>query len=150
MNLGFFFIRTWGSFIETWGSFGCVNRVVGSFIHIMRPKRNPSWHKTLFECLLYTFVICIYVYQFFFFFFFWAYLFLLCMDIFKLFSQTQTLFKDLNMRSLSITNWCLSLCFKFNYFCSLAKKKKKSIIFVWDLKKNSWFWEENFFFLSFL
>ena len=121
---GFFFIRTWGSFIETWGSFGCVNRVVGRFIHIMKPKRNPS------DIKLYLSVCCIplsFAYTCILFLFFWLIFFLLCVDIFKLFTQTQTLFKDLNVRSLSITNWCLSLCFKFNYFCLLAKKKKNQL-----------------------
>ena len=143
MNLGFFFIRTWGSFIER-GSFGCVNRVVGSFIHIMKPKRNPSYIKLyLSVCFIplsfaYTCIL--------FFFFFGLIFFLLSVDIFKLFTQTQTLFKDLNMRSLSITNWCLSLCFKFNYFCLLAKKKKKTIFLFKILKKQILILRGEFFF----
>ena len=72
-------------------------------IRIIKPKRNHFGIKLYLSvcCIPLSFVsTCIS----FFFFFFWAYLFLLCMDIFKLFSQTQTLFKDLNLRSLSITN----------------------------------------------
>ena len=72
-------------------------------IRIIKPKRNH------FGIKLYLSVCCIYLCHLYLrvlgvFFFFVAYLFLLCVDIFKLFSQTQTLFKDLNLRSLSITN----------------------------------------------
>ena len=74
----------------------------------------------LFYFIFYTTIYCIYVYRVFFF----------CLSfpfVCGYFQTLQSLFKDLNMRSLSITNWCLSLCFKFNYFCSLAKKKKNQL-----------------------
>ena len=80
-------------------------------------------HKTQFECLLYTFVICIYI--------------------------SLKLFKDLNLRSLSTTNWCLSLRFKFNYFCLLAKKKKINYFCLRLKKKNHDFGRRIFLFLFF-
>ena len=82
-------------------------------------------------------------------FFFWL-IISFCVWIFSNFSLKHKFFlKDLNLRSLSIANWCLSFCLnsiifvclqnkKFNYFCLRFKKKKIVILRV-----------EFFFFLFF-
>ena len=108
-------------------------------IRIIKPKRIH------FGIKLYLSICCIplsFVSTCISFFFFFAYLFLLCVDIFKIFSQTQTLFKDLNLRSLS-------LCFKFNYFCLLAKQKIQLFLFEILKKKIVILRVEFFFFLFF-
>ena len=104
-----------------------------------KAQKESLWHKTLFEYLLYTFVICIYMYQFFFFFFL---SFPFVFGYFQTFTQTQTLFKRFESEKFINNKLMFTTLFKFNYFCLRLKKNH-------NFERRIFFFFYIFFFLFF-
>ena len=94
-----------------------------------KAQKESLWHKTLFECLLYTFVICIYMYQFCF-----LLTFSFCVWIFSNFSLKHKLFLKIwickvYQQRIDVYHFVLNSII----FVCLQKKKKINKLFLFEI-----------------